>query len=74
VAEALLAAAVAYAGDHGARLVEGIPVDTGGERLRSAGAYTGTRAMFERNGFTLASPTKSKASGGRPRVIMRREP
>lgn len=74
VAEALLAAAVGYARDHGARLVEGIPVDTGGERLPSAGTYTGTRRMFERNGFSLAAATTSKASRGRPRVVMRREP
>jgi GNAT superfamily N-acetyltransferase len=73
VADALLGAAVAYARDHGARLVEGIPVDTGGERMPSAGAYTGTRRMFERHGFTLAAPTASKGSGGRPRVLMRRQ-
>jgi GNAT superfamily N-acetyltransferase len=72
VADALLAAAVAYAREHGARLAEGIPVDTGGERMPSAGAYTGTRRMFERHGFTLAATTDSKASGGRPRVLMRR--
>jgi len=74
VADALLAAAVAYARQHGARELEGFPVDTGGERMPSAGAYTGTRRMFERNGFELAGPTASKASGGRPRVVMRREP
>ncbi len=74
VADALLAAAVAYAGRHGARLVEGFPVETGGERMPAAGAYTGTRRMFERNGFELAGPTRSTAGGGRPRVVMRREP
>jgi GNAT superfamily N-acetyltransferase len=74
VGEALLAAAVAYARDHGARLVEGFPVETGGARMPSAGAFTGTRGMFERNGFEVAGPTTSKAHGGRPRVVMRREP
>jgi GNAT superfamily N-acetyltransferase len=74
IGEALLTAAVTYAHDHGARLVEGFPVETGGERMPSAGAYTGTRGMFERAGFSEAAPTKSKAAGGRPRVAMRRVP
>jgi GNAT superfamily N-acetyltransferase len=74
VGDALLAAAVAYAGEHGARIVEGFPVETGGERMPSASAYTGTRGMFERAGFEIAGPTTSKAHGGRPRVVMRREP
>jgi GNAT superfamily N-acetyltransferase len=72
VAGALLAAAVAYAAEHGARLVEGYPVETGGERVSSASAYTGTAGMFERAGFEAASATTSKAGGGRPRVVMRR--
>jgi hypothetical protein len=42
--------------------------------LFSAGLYTGTAAMFERAGFTLAAPTTSKASAGTPRVVMRRAP
>jgi GNAT superfamily N-acetyltransferase len=74
VADALLGAAVRYAAEHGAQLVEGFPVETGGDRMPSAGAYTGTRGMFERNGFSIAGPTTSKAQGGRPRVVMRREP
>ena len=74
VGDALLIAAVEYAGARGARLLEGFPVDTGGERMPSAGAYTGTRGMFERAGFTEAAATTSKASGGMPRVVMRREP
>ena len=53
------------------RLLEGYPVETEG-RMPSASAYTGTRGMFERAGFTEASATTSKASGGRPRVVMRR--
>jgi GNAT superfamily N-acetyltransferase len=72
VADAMLAAAVEYARAHGARLVEGFPVETGGERMPSASAYTGTRGMFERAGFEEAARTTSKASGGRPRVLMRR--
>jgi ribosomal protein S18 acetylase RimI-like enzyme len=72
VAEALLRAATAYAIAHGARVLEGYPVATEG-RMPSASAYTGTRGMFERAGFSEASATTSKASGGRPRVVMRRE-
>lgn len=74
IADALLTAAVNYAAAHGARLVEGFPVETGGERMPSASAYTGTRGMFERAGFEEAARSTSKASGGRPRVVMRREP
>ncbi len=74
VGDALIEAAVAYAREHGASVLEGFPVDTGGARMPSAGAYTGTRGMFERAGFAEAAPTTSKASGGRPRVVMRRSP
>ena len=73
VASALLEAAVAYAREHGARLVEGSPALTGGERMSSASAYMGTEGMFARAGFDIVSPTTSKADGGRPRVVMRRE-
>ena len=74
VASALLEAAVAYAREHGARTLEGYPVATGGERISSASVYSGTAAMFERAGFTVAAPTTSKAASGTPRVVMRREP
>jgi hypothetical protein len=46
-------------------------VQTGGERMSSASAYTGTESMFEKAGFEAASPTSSKAAGGRPRQVMR---
>ena len=72
VADALLQAAADYALAHGARTLEGFPVDTGGTRMPSAGAYTGTVGMFERAGFTVAAPSTSKATGSRPRVVMRR--
>jgi GNAT superfamily N-acetyltransferase len=74
VASALLDAAVAYAREHGARLVEGYPVQTGGTRISSASVYTGTASMFERAGFTMAAPTTSKSASGTPRLVMRREP
>lgn len=41
--------------------------------MSSASAYTGTAGMFERAGFTRSSPTTSKAQGGRPRIVVRRE-
>jgi GNAT superfamily N-acetyltransferase len=74
VAGALLDAAVDYARDHGAGVLEGYPVATGGSRISSASVYTGTAAMFERAGFAVAAPSTSKAASGAPRVVMRRTP
>ena len=53
VAAALLAAAVDYARDHGATMLEAYPVDTGGARVPLANAYHGTLSMFERAGFRV---------------------
>jgi GNAT superfamily N-acetyltransferase len=72
IASALLAAAVEYARDHGAGLVEGYPVNTGGTRISSASVYTGTLGMFERAGFERVADSTSKASAGTPRVVVRR--
>ena len=74
VASALLEAAMAYARDHGAGVLEGYPVATDGSRISSASVYTGTAAMFERAGFEVAAPSTSKAASGTPRVVMRRAP
>ncbi|NKX55638.1 GNAT family N-acetyltransferase [Arthrobacter mobilis] len=49
----LLEAAAAYAAGHGARVLEGYPVDPGGERMAPAGLYHGTLAMFLQAGFEL---------------------
>jgi GNAT superfamily N-acetyltransferase len=73
IASALLDAAVAYAREHGARTLEGYPVQTGGGRISSASVYTGTAGMFERAGFTVAAPTTSKAASGTPRIVVRRD-
>ena len=73
VAAALLEAAVAFAFEHGAGLVEGYPVDNDGAHLPPGAAYTGTAAMFERTGFTVAAPTESRARPDRPRVVMRQD-
>ena len=57
-------AAVEYAADHGARIVEGYPVETEG-RMPSASAYTGTRGMFDRAGFARRPrrPRRRRAGG-----------
>lgn len=53
VATALLDAAAAYAGEHGATLLEAYPVDVEGRRVPAAHAYKGTVGMFERAGFSV---------------------
>ena len=72
VANALLDAAVAYAEEHGATLVEGYPVDTAEGRVPSANVYHGTLSMFERAGFTVAA-TRLAPGAKKPRIIVRRE-
>ncbi|MEE6280936.1 GNAT family N-acetyltransferase [Georgenia sunbinii] len=66
----LLAGAVAFARSHGAPAIEGYPVDNGGEKVDLTMAYVGTRALFERAGFTKAAETTSVLNGF-PRVLMR---
>jgi GNAT superfamily N-acetyltransferase len=70
VSHPLLEGAVAYARAHGAPAVEGYPVDNKGAKVDQTMAYVGTRAVFERAGFTKAADTTS-VSGGFPRVLMR---
>ncbi|HSU74914.1 MAG TPA: GNAT family N-acetyltransferase [Terrabacter sp.] len=71
IALPLLEGAVRYAGEMGAPAVEGYPVDNHGEKVDLTMAYVGTRALFERAGFTKVADTDS-ISGGFPRVLMRR--
>jgi GNAT superfamily N-acetyltransferase len=66
----LLDGAVDYARSQGAPAVEGYPVDNDGERIDLTMAYVGTRALFERSGFTKVADTRA-VSGGFPRVVMR---
>ncbi|KQZ10844.1 GNAT family N-acetyltransferase [Agromyces fucosus] len=66
----LLAGAVEFARSHGAPAIEGYPVDNRGEKVDLTMAYVGTRALFERAGFTKAADTESVV-GGFPRVLMR---
>ena len=72
IAAQLLDGAVAYARTQGAPMVEGYPVDNQGAKVDQTMAYVGTRALFERAGFTKAADTTS-VSGGFPRVLMRRD-
>jgi GNAT superfamily N-acetyltransferase len=67
----LLAGAVDHARDHGAEVVEGYPVETGGSRVDVISGYVGTVELFERAGFERAAPTTGR-SGGRPRWVMRK--
>ena len=72
VANALLDAAVEYARDHGADLLEAYPVDVPtGERIPSANVYHGTLAMFERAGFEVVAERLAPGAT-RPRIIVRR--
>ena len=70
IAHALVDGAVAFARERGAPAVEGYPVDNRGDRVDLTMAYVGTRALFERAGFTKAADTDSTL-GGFPRVVMR---
>jgi GNAT superfamily N-acetyltransferase len=70
VAQALLEGAVEHARSHGAPAVEGYPVDNGDRKVDTTMAYVGTRAMFERAGFTKAADTTSTLNRF-PRVLMR---
>jgi GNAT superfamily N-acetyltransferase len=72
VSHALLDGAVAYAAAQGAPAIEGYPVDNGSRKVDLTMAYVGTRAVFERAGFTKAADTDA-VSGGVPRVLMRRD-
>jgi GNAT superfamily N-acetyltransferase len=66
----LLTGAVDFARRYGAPAVEGYPVDNQGKKVDLTMAYVGTRALFERAGFTKAADTESVLNGF-PRVLMR---
>lgn len=71
VARMLLDAAAAHAREHGAGMLEGYPVETGGARTRAAWLYTGTTRMFEATGFERVA-TRQAPGATRPRHIYRR--
>ena len=62
VARALLDAAIGYARDYGATLLEAYPVETHGERMPSANVFKGTLAMFERAGFGVVERRQFSAT------------
>jgi GNAT superfamily N-acetyltransferase len=73
VAGTLLEAAVKWAGQQGAKILEAYPVATEpGSTVNAESAYTGTLPMFEHAGFKVVSATDSKANGRR-RVVVRRD-
>jgi len=71
VATALLETAVEYARSHGAKRLEGYPVETEGNRIPSANVYMGTSTMFERAGFEVLERRRAK-KGSVTRPIVRR--
>lgn len=73
IARGLLAAAVDYARDHGARVVEGFPVEPEpGRRVPVSAAFVGTVALFESVGFERVGDTAA-TSGRLPRWVLRRD-
>ena len=72
VARALLDAAVDYARDHGATLLEAYPVDTAGRRLPAANAYHGTLSMFEDAGFRVVERRRFNRSSPERPIVRRR--
>jgi len=63
VARALLAAGIAYARDHGARMLEAYPAEISeGTRIPSANVYRGTLSMFERAGFEVVARRQAPGS------------
>jgi GNAT superfamily N-acetyltransferase len=70
ISHALLAGAVEFARSEGAPAIEGYPVDNAGEKVDLTMAYVGTRALFERGGFTKGADTDSVLNGF-PRILMR---
>lgn len=72
VARSLLDAAITYARDHGATLLEAYPADTGGARVPAAHAFKGTVPMFEEAGFEVVERRQANRASA-PRPIVRRE-
>ncbi|MDR5699578.1 GNAT family N-acetyltransferase [Agromyces aerolatus] len=70
ISHELLRGAVDFARERGAPAIEGYPVDNRGEKVDLTMAYVGTRALFERAGFSKAADTDSVLNGF-PRVLMR---
>jgi len=67
----LLEGAVEHARAHGARVVEGYPIESAG-KVDVISGYVGTTRLFERAGFVRAAETTAH-SGGRVRWVMRKQ-
>lgn len=63
VSRGLVAAAVSWAREHGARVIEGYPIDVAQKpKVSSATLYHGSLTLFEQAGFTVqARPTPGRA-------------
>ena len=72
VARALLDAAVDYARQHGATLLEAYPVETEGQRVPAAHAYKGTLGMFERAGFEVVERRQANRTSAVRPIVRRR--
>jgi GNAT superfamily N-acetyltransferase len=72
VARALLDAAVDYAREHGATLLEGYPVETDGQRVPAASVYKGTVGMFEDAGFKVAERRQANRTTPVRPIVRRR--
>jgi GNAT superfamily N-acetyltransferase len=68
----LLDGAVEHARAGGAILIEGYPVEPGGDRVDQTSAYVGTVHLFEAHGFERVLKTTGR-SDGKPRWLVRRE-
>ena len=74
VARALLDAAVSYARDRDASLLEAYPVAVdAAEPIHPDAAFTGTLPMFERVGFKVVADRASDPSSRHQRVVVRKE-
>jgi len=63
VAATLLEAAIDYARDHGATMLEAYPVEVpSGQRIHAGEVYKGTLSMYERAGFKVVDRRHSNAS------------
>jgi GNAT superfamily N-acetyltransferase len=72
IAAALLDAAIAYAAERGATLLEAYPVDTGRRRIQAAYAYRGPLSMFERAGFEVVDRRQFNARSPVWPIVRRR--
>ena len=71
VAAALLDAAIAFAADHGATMLEAYPVDASGGRVAAATAFKGTLRMFERAGFEVVARRRANRTSAERPIVRR---